>query len=269
MGCSTHNSQNKQDMSFVDGGWLHFGSANGSEGQSPVVDLFVNPFFMDKWEVTNGDFQKFVNETNHITSAEKLGSSMIYDTIWQVKKGLAWNNTGLEETSEFNEMPVVHVSWYDAKAYCDWKNKRLPTEQEFEFVMETSTTKEFNIWQGEFPNKNTLEDGFLGAAPVGHFKPNSLGIYDLSGNVWEWTQDNYNYNIHNILSVSESDTSSVWLKATYDPGSADAYDTKKVIKGGSFLCHDSYCSGYKPEARMPAKPKSSYFHLGFRCACDL
>ena len=272
LGCSASEEEVKQNMAFIPGGNVLFGSEDGKEQERPVISLYVNPFYLDKNEVSNADFQEFVEATSYITSAEQVGSSMIYTTKWEIVSDINWRNLPYGDDNNstgFDNLPVVHVSWHDANAYCKWKKKRLPTEQEFEFVLENNTTKNFNIWQGAFPDKNSIEDGFYWTAPVGSFKPNSLGIYDLAGNVWEWTSDNYNYNVHNILSLNKQDTSASWENACYDPNSENQHINQKVIKGGSFLCHDSYCCGYKAEARMPAEPSASYFHLGFRCACDL
>lgn len=272
LGCSSSEDEPQKNMAFISGGQVFFGAEDGRENESPVVNLYVKPFYLDKKEVSNSDFQKFVDATSHITSAEEIGSSMLYTKKWEIIPNISWKNRPYghkNNLEDFDSLPVVHVSWYDANAYCKWKKKRLPTEHEFEFVLENNPTKNSNIWQGTFPDNNSIEDGYYWTSPVGSFEANSLGIYDLAGNVWEWTSDNYNFNVHDILTINGGDTSEAWLKASYDPSMENQHATQKVLKGGSFLCHDSYCCGYKAEARMSAEPSSSYFHVGFRCACDL
>lgn len=271
--CSTVDPSDKhENMVLVEEGNLQFGDPQGKENEKPEVALLVPAFYLDKQEVSNAEFQKFVEAENYKTTAEEIGSSMIYSNQWDVVSGIAWNTAPYGEEKlppKFGELPVVHVSWYDAQAYCKWKQKRLPTEQELEYVIENYETETYNIWEGQYPDKNNMKDGYYWTAPVGSYEPNELGIYDLQGNVWEWTADNYNYNIHDIIDVKSNPSASVWNKVSYDPTHDDPNIEQRVIKGGSFLCHESYCCGYKAAARMPAEPRNSYFHVGFRCACDL
>ena len=177
--------------------------------------------------------------------------------------------------------PVVHVAYEDAERYAKWVGKELPTEAEWEFAargglegMEFVWGSEFtpdgqhmaNTWQGEFPNENTLDDGFEWTAPVGSFSPNGYGLYEMAGNVWEWTTDWYLE--HNKLpnaccgSINPRGGS---LDESYDPCSSQIRIPRKVMKGGSYLCAPNYCRRYRPAARMAQPVDTSTCHLGFRC----
>jgi formylglycine-generating enzyme required for sulfatase activity len=168
------------------------------------------------------------------------------------------------------------VSWEDANAYCEWSGKRLPTEAEFEFASRAGKINSVytwgdekvdngvlkaNTWDGEFPKKNTIKDKFYYAAPVKSFKPNNYGLYDLAGNVWEWCSDWYHANYYSML-PKQGSVDPTGPDSSYDP--VEPFSDKKVIRGGSFLCNDSYCSGYRNAARMKTTPDSSSLHTGFR-----
>lgn len=200
---------------------------------------------------------------------------------WSYVPGACWRHPdGPGSTTLGREdHPVVHVSWRDAQAYAKWANKRLPTEAEWEFAARAGLDRQryvwgqspkvqgrwpANIWQGEFPGANSEEDGFATTAPVRAFAPNALGVYGMSGNVWEWCQDWYHprgYGDPSKLAVDPLGPS-----ISYDPDELGAQ--KRVMRGGSFLCSDVYCLGYLPGTRMKSTPDTSLCHTGFRCVAD-
>jgi formylglycine-generating enzyme required for sulfatase activity len=172
----------------------------------------------------------------------------------------------------------VQVSWFDAQAYCEWVGGSLPTEAQWEYAARGGLEQQMyvwgdepvdegaqklNIWQGRFPVENTKEDGFDRTSPVTRFEPNGYGLYDMAGNVWEWVADwyrpdTYANNATNAVTLNPTGPSS-----SYDP--REPYTPKRVSRGGSFLCNDDYCSGYRPSARMQSSPDTSLVHTGFRC----
>ncbi|SFC98845.1 formylglycine-generating enzyme family protein [Algibacter pectinivorans] len=198
---------------------------------------------------------------------------------WRWVIGVNWKHpSGPESSIEGKENhPVVHISFEDAQAYCKWAGRRLPTEAEWEYAARGKKTsaiyfwgddrsalsKMVNSWEGEFPVNNTLQDGFERTAPVKSYPPNDFGLYDMAGNVWEFTTDWYNINYYQELKSSNKDI--------FNPQGADKaynpnmpYTPEKVIKGGSFLCSDSYCASYRVSARMGTSLDSSAEHVGFR-----
>ena len=190
---------------------------------------------------------------------------------WCAIQGANWNSPEGTNSDIKDRMdhPVVHVSWNDAQAFCQWANKRLPTEAEWEYAARGGLIqKRFpwgddlmqngkhhcNIWQGEFPQTNTLEDGYFGTAPAKSFRPNGFGLFNVAGNVWEWCNDWFSRDFHKT-------------GPRKDPkGPPDG--TAKVMRGGSFLCHYSYCNRYRVAARSSNTPDSSTSNIGFRCAMD-
>ncbi|HEX8914549.1 MAG TPA: formylglycine-generating enzyme family protein, partial [Humisphaera sp.] len=174
--------------------------------------------------------------------------------------------------------PVVHVCYDDAEAYAKWAGKRLPTEAEWEYAARGGLDRkpfvwgdappddkkpQANMWQGKFPYQNTKADGFETTAPVGSFAPNGYGLYDMAGNVWEWTSDWYRPDAYVADSVKGTVVNPTGPETSYDPTEPNA--PKRVIRGGSFLCSDQYCSSYRPSARMRTSPDSGTNHQGFRC----
>ena len=202
---------------------------------------------------------------------------------WKWTAGANWRHPeGPDSSLEGRENhPVVQVSWDDANAYCDWAKKRLPTEAEWEFAAhggldrkpyvwgdEPSSDEhpQANIWQGQFPNRNTERDGFARTAPVKSFPANGYGLFDVAGNVWEWCHDWYRPDAYlkyaNIVAVDpQGPDASYWPENPREP--------RRVMRGGSFLCHRDYCASYRPSARMSSSPDTGTSHLGFRCVISV
>lgn len=261
-----------------------------ADGEGPVREVFVDPFYIDPFTVTNKQFAGFINDTQYITDAEKFGWSFVFYGLlpeeiknphpqvaaqapwWWAIPGAKWNMPEGQGSTIDNrwDHPVVHVSWNDAMAYCKWANKRLLTEAEWEYAARGGLVqKKFpwgdeltpndqhrcNIWQGEFPGYNSMEDGYLGTAPVNSFMPNDYGLYNMVGNVWEWCSDWFSPD-HHITADRNN---------PHGPFSGNS----KVMRGGSFLCHQSYCNRYRVAARSSNTPDSSTSNLGFRCAKNI
>lgn len=205
---------------------------------------------------------------------------------WSWVHGASWRHPeGPGSTIDGREdHPVVHVAFEDALAYCAWAGKRLPTEAEWEFAARGGLDGKVNVWgdapidarrantwQGEFPAVNTAEDGFAGAAPVKRFPPNGYGLYDTAGNVWEWCSDLFRPDTYarRLLEIGREGAADNPTGPTksLDPRNPYAPESR-VQRGGSFLCHDSYCASYRPSARMGTTPDSAASHVGFRCASD-
>jgi formylglycine-generating enzyme required for sulfatase activity len=275
------------------GGAFAMGDANGDgnqgDGEQPVHRVHVSPFTVDATSVTNADFAAFVDDTGHRTEAEEFGFSAVFhlalraapDEVmapaagapwWLGVRGADWRHPGgsRSDLDGLADHPVVHVSWNDAAAYCRWAGRRLPTEAEWEYasrgglesrrypwgddlLTETGSWR-CNIWQGEFPVRNTLDDGFLTTAPVRAFEPNGFGLWQTVGNVWEWCSDWFSPRYYAELAAATDPAD--------PPGPAQGIG--RVMRGGSFLCHDSYCNRYRNAARTSNTPDSSTGNTGFR-----
>jgi formylglycine-generating enzyme required for sulfatase activity len=263
-------------MLLLDGGEFLMGTGDtrGADGEGPVRPVTVDRFWIDAVTVTNERFGEFVDATGHQTDAERFGWSFVFGGLlpddfpdtrgaaqapwWRQVHGASWRHPEGPASSIEDRLdhPAVHVSWGDASAYCDWAGLRLPAEAEWEYAARGGLEQKrlpwgdelvpggehrMNIWQGTFPSHNTLEDGYLGTCPADAFPPNGHGLHNTSGNVWEWCADWFN-----------------------GGPSGEA----KTIRGGSYLCHDSYCTRYRVAARSSNTPDSSTGNMGFRCARD-
>ena len=208
-----------------------------------------------------------------------LDQKMTSGWWWKWQTGACWRKPdGVNAIGpEQDRLPVVQVAWDDAVAYCEWAGRRLPTEAEWEYAARGGLSEQpyvwgaeknpdgrhmANIWQGRFPETNTVADGFFGAAPVGSFPPNGYGLFDMSGNVWEWVGDWYRPDTY-AKRASKLVVDPTGPDSSFDPQEPSA--PKRVNRGGSFLCSDNYCIGYRPSARMKSSPDTGLFHTGFRC----
>lgn len=207
-----------------------------------------------------------------------------YSLWWEWKIGANWRHPEGPGSSIKDRMdhPVVHVAWEDANAYAKWAGKRLPTEAEWEWAAlggkenikypwgndpVSNSYDKANFWQGIFPYENLERDGYYHTSPVKSFPSNGYGLYDMAGNVWEWCQDKYDsrsYEKHESKEIVENPSGS---SNYYDPN--DPYAKKHIIRGGSFLCSENYCTGYRVSRRMSSTRDSGFNHTGFRCVKDL
>ena len=258
------------------------------DGEGPVHEVDLAPFQIDRYAVSNRQFAAFVEATGWRTDAERFEWSFVFAGLlpddfpptrgvesapwWRQVMGADWRHPEgpHSDVSDRPDHPVVHVSWNDAQAYCSWTGTRLPTEAEWEVAarggldgqpfpwgdeLEPEGSHQMNVFQGEFPGGNTGADGYLGTAPVDAFDPNGYGLHNVCGNVWEWCAD--------WLDVQYYRTSPVHAPAGPTSGSL------RVQRGGSYLCHSSYCRRYRVSARFGSEPDSSSGNAGFRVAADL
>jgi sulfatase modifying factor 1 len=201
---------------------------------------------------------------------------------WEWRAAANWRRPEgpTSDLSGRGDHPVVHVSWQDATAYADWAGKRLPTEAEWEFAarggldaapfvwgdQNDDLSTRMNTWQGQFPNVREKGDGYADTSPVGSFPPNGYGLYDVAGNVWEWVADWYRPDTYPQRAGDGVVVNPTGPKSSFDPD--EPYSPKRVCRGGSYLCSDNYCTGYRPSARMKSSPDTSLAHTGFRCVKD-
>lgn len=261
------------------------------DGEGPAHAVKLDPFWIDTTCVTNEQFNAFVNATGFKTEAEKFGWSFVFfghltpqqqasaarlrvlGSEWWVRiDGATWRHpegpgSNIKKRWDY---PVVHVSWNDARAYAAWAGKRLPTEAEWEYAARGGLTQKrfpwgnelepegrhrMNVWQGDFPTHNTCADGHYGAAPARSFKPNGYGLYNMTGNVWEWCWDWFDAGYYKV-SPQQNPT-------------GPATGERRVMRGGSYLCHASYCNRYRTDARSSNTPDAGATNLGFRCVRDV
>ncbi|KYM94521.1 Sulfatase-modifying factor 1 [Cyphomyrmex costatus] len=290
---ATNVIKEKRKMVKINAGTYFIGTNNPilvADGEGPKREVVLDSFYIDKFEVSNKEFMTFVSATGYMTEAENFGDSFVFEGLltqttkdkvnkavaqapwWLLVKQASWQhpegpNSNITCTYLVRmDHPVSHVSWNDAVAYCNWMGMRLPTEAEWEVACRGELSDRLypwgnklmpknqhkaNIWQGNFPTENTEEDGYKGTSPVTMFSQNRYGLHNIVGNVWEWTADWW------VIKHS-SDR----LINPIGPSSG----SDKVKKGGSYLCHKSYCYRYRCAARSQNTPDSSAGNLGFRCA---
>lgn len=307
-------------MVWIEGGEYARGSEseNAYPSEGPVHQVQVNGFWMDETEVTNTQFQQFVEETGYVTVAERpvdwevlktsvppgtpkpddndlRPGSMVFtppegpvplDNMyrwWSWVHGADWKHPYGPESDIENKgnFPVVHIAYEDAEAYAQWAGKRLPTEAEWEFAARGGKEgKAFawgdellpegkylaNFFQGSFPYDIKANDGYERAAPVRSYPPNGYGLFDMTGNVWEWTSDWYRMDAYVTLANIPICENPKGPETSYDPD--EPFASKRVIKGGSFLCSNQYCSNFRPSARIPSEIYTGQEHVGFRCVMD-
>ncbi len=296
-----------EGMVWIPGGRFWMGT-NHMEDAQPVHEVEVKGFWIDRTDVTNEEFSRFVKATGYVTIAERLLDAKEFPNLapdelapgsvvftppagpvpldhplawWRFVRGANWRHPqgpGSDLAGK-EKYPVVQIAWPDAEAYAKWAGKRLPTEAEWEFAARGGHDRQnypwgndlnpkgkwmANTFQGHFPDKNTSEDGYAGVAPVASFLPNDFGLYDMAGNVWQWVSDWYRPDYYAQLHRDG-------LVASNPQGPHDSFDpqepgvTKRVQKGGSFLCTDQYCERFMPGARGKGDPETGTNHLGFRC----
>ncbi len=260
------------------------GDRNPFDGETPRHPVRLDGFQIDATCVTNSDFETFVDDTGYRTEAESFGFSAVFHLLvesdrgdimgpasgtpwWIGVRGADWTHPhGPRSTLHgLQDHPVVHVSWSDAVAYCAWAGRRLPTEAEWEYAARGARVDakypwgdaevdeggwRANIWQGVFPAVNTMEDGHLGTAPVRSFEPNGYGVWQSVGNVWEWCADWFDPTYYAVA-------------PEYAPRGPSS-GRKRVLRGGSYLCHPSYCNRFRNSARSQNTPDSSMGNAGFR-----
>jgi len=261
-------------MILIKGGTFRMGTDEGMPFEGPAHDVTLKPFWIDRREVTVGEFARFVEATGYKTEAERFGWSGVFDAAngeWHKRDGADWRRPeGPGHPAAAADEPVTQVSWNDARAYAAWAGKRLPTEAEWEYAargglagkryswgdeLRPGGRPAANWWQGRFPSVNTVEDGFAGRAPVGSFAPNGYDLYDTGGNVWEWCAD--------------------WFGPEYYAQSPSvnpmgpAAGEERVIRGGSWMCSENYCTNYRVAGRGHTSPDTGLNNLGFRCARDI
>ena len=258
--CSDNNQPAENEFVTIPTGEFFFGTEFGAEHEGPNILCTVNEFLLSTTEVSNEQFEAFVNETGYITDAERKGG-FVYDGKWKLLPEANWRMPKGEKVNDavWKNLPVVQVSYNDALAYCAWANCRLPSEIEWEYAAHLGSLdiSETNIL---LPTRNVPH-----LEKVNKQAKDQMGIYHQLGNVWEWCADVYNSEIHDKLALrSTTDPFEVYEGRSYDPQKNTISDTLRVIKGGSFLCQPGHCEGYRPEARQSAEQSEAFFHLGFR-----
>lgn len=273
-------------MVALPGGWFRMGAEDGphpEDGEGPARQVFVDPFSIAATAVTVDEFARFVAATGYRTLAERIGTSFVFHAFcdaearfpapaqapwWRQVPGACWHmpdGPGGQRRHKADH-PVTHIAMEDAQAFCRWSGTRLPTEAEWEHAarggldgqpfpwgdtLEPEGEHRCNVWQGDFPDHDTAEDGFSGTAPAMSFPPNRWQLYNMTGNVWEWVADRFT-TLHSPRPV----------RNPRGPLNGSHF----VAKGGSYLCHVSYCARYRTSSRQGLLPNTSTGNLGFRVA---
>jgi formylglycine-generating enzyme required for sulfatase activity len=294
----------EHEMVPIPAGTFRMGSDEHYPEEAPARDVVVEAFWIDRYQVTNAEFAAFVEDTGYVTVAERpldpadfpgapasnlVPGSLVFtmtpgpvdlrhlDQWWTWTPGACWSHPdGPRSSVDGREAePVVHVALEDAEAYTGWAGRRLPTEAEWERAArggiegatyvwgdepEPPGERLANYWHGDFPWRH--DEGYGARRPVGSFPPNGYGLHDMAGNVWEWTSDWYSER----RGSSPDPPCCVPMEQSYDPAQPQFRIPRKVIKGGSYLCADTYCLRYRPAARRPQMIDTGMSHIGFRCA---
>lgn len=257
--------------------------AYASDGEGPVRNVTVGSFAMSATAITNDQFAVFVHETGFKTVAEVEGSAFVFGGLlpddfpptrgvasapwWRLVEGATWQHPEGPDSdvASRGDHPVVHIAWMDALAFCEWHGSRLPTEAEWEYAARGGLegarypwgdertpggVHQANVWQGNFPDTNTMEDGWMGTAPADAFAPNGFGLFNMVGNVWEWCNDWFDPYFHRD-------------EQRVNP-TGPISGTRRVMRGGSYLCHESYCFRFRVSARSSNMADASTGNLGFR-----
>ena len=284
----------KEGMVRIEAGSFRMGTDSDeaweADGEMPPRDVDLDAYWISRCCVTNREFGAFIEDTGYVTEADRFGWSYVFHILlpkatlkrlkpqnvqglewWYGVEGANWRKpegpgSNIKKRMDY---PVVHVSWNDAQAYCEWKGQRLPSEAEWERAARGGLDQKLyawgdeltpegkhrcNIWQGRFPVENTADDGHIGPAPARSYRANGFGMYNVAGNVWEWCADWF------TAGQSES-------RNGRNPQGPDSGD-RKTMKGGSYLCHNSYCNRYRVAARTANTPDTSTGNMGFRTASD-
>lgn len=285
-----------EGMRLVPGGEYAMGNDRdygyAADGEAPAHGVTLAPFYLDAMCVTNEQFNDFVNATRYKTESEKFGWSFVFfghlspaqqaksvrlvvqgSEWWCRVEGAMWRHPEgpWSNIKQRWKHPVVQISWHDALAYAAWAGKRLPTEAEWEVAargglgagnrfpwgdeLEPGGKHYMNVWQGTFPTHNYEADGHYGPTSAKSYKPNGYGLYQMTGNIWEWCRDWFDAGYYRVSPRANP----------AGPATGD----RRVMRGGSYLCHSSYCNRYRVDARSSNTPDSATTNLGFRCALDV
>ncbi|WP_323034769.1 formylglycine-generating enzyme family protein [Pararhodobacter sp.] len=280
-------------LTQIPGGFFEMGTRRSTypgDGDSPRRKIHLSPYLISPTAVSNADYARFVEATGYQTVAEFEGWAFVFHQVlddlaawpisppglpwWRQVQGAAWHapegpGSGIKGREDH---PAVHISWFDAMAYCRWAGLSLPTEAQWERAARGGLANRkfpwgdalmpggnyaMNTFQGEFPRHNTGDDGYIGTAPVTAFKPNGYGLYNMTGNVWEWVADRFGKRPAPIPGNPARDPQ----------GAVTGHE--RVQRGGSYLCHVSYCDRYHVHSRTKNDPESSTGNMGFRVAAPL